>query len=125
MKTYDFKNVKRYIQMHSDLIDEVSLGMAEDWGWTAECVYEDGRFKMDLDTTEEIAGISGSTWATPSMIVVFKDGREELIEVFKGQSTEGKPSWFELGVLSQPMQDYVDNINSPKLENKQELSHEI
>lgn len=31
MKTYDFKLVKRFTQMHSDLIATVTVGMEEDW----------------------------------------------------------------------------------------------
>lgn len=112
---YDFKKAKKYIQMHSDLIEEASLGMAEDWFWTAEVVYSDNHFLHDLDTVEEIAGISGSTWATPSLLVRFKDGHEEMIKVGIGKNTKEKPEWFELGVLSEPCQQYINNISSPRI----------
>lgn len=36
MRKYDFKAVKEYIQTHSDCINEASLGMKEDWFYTAQ-----------------------------------------------------------------------------------------
>lgn len=109
MAEYDYKNIKKYIQMHSDLIDSVTLGMAEDWYWTAETVYEDGSFLTDLDKEPVIAGIKGSSWATPTMEVLFKDGSEITKDVYTGKVTpEKKPEWFELGELSQSCQDIRD-----------------
>lgn len=106
---YDFKNIEKYIQMHSDVINTVYLGMKEDWWWTAEAVYEDGKVLVDFsDENLEIAGISGSYWATPLMEVSFKDGSEKNIEVGVGESTGEKPSWFELGCISQEVQDIRD-----------------
>lgn len=105
MKKYDYANIKKYIQMHSDLIESVSLGIEEDWWWTAECIYEDSSFKVDLDIEPEIAGIKGSRWATPVMEVTFKDGSQQLKESFTGDSSTAKPEYFSLGVLSQECQD--------------------
>jgi hypothetical protein len=108
MAKYDFKAAKKYIQMHSELIESASLGMHEDWWWTAETVYEDGKFKVDLDEDGlDIAGISGSQWATPTLEVQFKDGSEVTKACFEGDigGEEMKPEFFELGVLSSPCQD--------------------
>lgn len=110
MAKYDFASAKRYIQMHSDLIESASLGMKEDWWWTAETVYKEGKFLIDLDDADEIAGISGSGWATPSIEVVFKDGHEEVKDCYIGNvGGEGqKPDWFALGCISQECQDIRD-----------------
>ena len=96
MADYDFKSAKRYIQMHSDIIDSASLGMAEDWGWTAETVYENGRFLVDLDECESIAGISGSSWATPTLEIEFKhNDTTEQKPCFVGEVGGQKPEWFK------------------------------
>lgn len=109
MANYDYVNIKKFIQMHSDLIDRVVVGMQEDFYWTAETIYEDGRFLVDLDEEPHIAGIQGSSWATPVMDIYYKNGEEETKNAFVGEVTpEKKPEWFELGVLSSPYQDERD-----------------
>lgn len=115
MRTYDYTTAKKMIQMKSDVISSASLGMLEDWFWTATTVYSDSKFDVNLDDKPEIAGIKGSSWATPSLILNYKDGREELISCFTGDKDSEKPEWFSLGVLSGPAQDYIENVNVPKL----------
>lgn len=110
MADYDYKNIKRFIQMHSDLIDHVELGMAEDWAWTLKTVYENGRFLLNLDEKPPIAGIQGSSWATPVMDVSYKDGCQETKNAFVGEVTpENRPIWFSLGGISQEIQDVRDS----------------
>lgn len=82
-------------------------GMHEDWFWTVERVYEDGKFITELNEDTEIGGINGSSWATPTLQLYFKDGTEKMIEVSAGQNDNEKPSWFQLGVLSQSCQDNI------------------
>jgi hypothetical protein len=48
MKYYDYKKVKSFIEKHKNIIDSVSLGMHEDWFWTAQTVYEKGVYKHDM-----------------------------------------------------------------------------
>jgi len=117
MKTYDFKSVKKYIQMHSDVIEEVSLGMQEDWFWTGQTVYEDSKFVIDLDEEDlKIGGIHSSAWATPYMCVVFKDTEGELFKpAYTGESDSQRPEWFTLGCLSGPVQDKIDASMIPKI----------
>jgi len=122
MKNYDYKAAKRYIQMHSDLIKEVSLGIEEDWYWTSEVVYEDLKFIVDLDKVGlEIGGISGSIWATPTMKIIFKDGTELFKDVFTGESNKQRPDWFSLGCMSQPVQDEIDRKTVSLLPNNMEI----
>jgi hypothetical protein len=118
-KTYDFAAALKYIQTNSDYLDSVSLGMQEDWFWTAETVYEDERLTRELDKEGlKIGGIDSSHWATPTMHIIFKDGREEFKPCFVGESEGQKPEWFSLGVLSSPFQEMIDDKITPKLEDK-------
>lgn len=116
MRKYDFKSIKRYIQMHSDVIDSVSLGMKEDWFWTAQTIYENERFTIMIDEPGlKISGISGSSWATPIMEITFKDGTEIFKNAYTGEATEQKPEWFSLGCMSQPCQNAMDEKTTPKI----------
>lgn len=120
MKKYDFKSIMKYIQAHSDYISEVSIGMREDWFWTAETIYEDGKFTVELDKEDiKIGGITGSSWATPSMNIVFKDGADIYKDAFVGESDCQKPEWFSLGCLSGPCQEFVDRATAAK-----QISHD-
>lgn len=74
--------------------------MCEDWFYTSVEVYAEGKFRLDLDQQPQIAGIRSSFWATPSIHLVYKDGREEMLDCFTGDSDSEKPEWFNLGVLS-------------------------
>lgn len=85
MNKYDTKFIKNYIEKHKGEIDCVFCGMEEDWDWTEQCVYENGEFSNEFDwksTSIVVAGIGGSTWATPVMRVFLKDGSEEIIPCF-------------------------------------------
>lgn len=118
MKMYDYENAKKLVQKYSDTLEVACLGMAEDWFWTAEEIYADGRFVYDLSEKPEIGGICGSSWATPSLYLKFKDGREEIMDCCIGESTGEIPEWFSYGELSRPVQEFVESLKTPKLEYK-------
>lgn len=85
MKKYDTAFIKEYIEGRKDEIESVCCGMKEDWSWTAETVFRDGEFEPSFKWDSKsinVAGISGSTWATPIMEVSFKDGRTEIVDCF-------------------------------------------
>lgn len=116
MAKYDYKLMKKTVQKYSDLIDSVSAGMAEDWWWTAEEIYSDGEFKVNLDDEPEIAGIRSSMWATPSIQITWKDGSEEFMDCYEvSKPTLTPPEGFELGAMSKPCQIYVDEKRIKKL----------
>lgn len=55
MKNYDFKKAKQIIEENKENLVSASLGMHEDWFWTAEIIYEEGEFKRQLpDNAEEL-----------------------------------------------------------------------
>ncbi len=112
MATYDFKQAKKLIQLNSDKLIEASLGIKEDWFWTANTVYEEGKFVVDLDAIKEIAGITGSCWGTPTLQLRLK-GEEatKMIDISLGTSDISKrPIEFNsiLGVLAAPCQEEID-----------------
>jgi hypothetical protein len=111
MADYDFKSAKQYIDMHRDQIANASMGMHEDWFWTAETVFENGEFAKNLDDENlQIGGIKGSFWATPVLEIQFKDGREERKDCYIGDVGGQKPEWFQLGCLSGPVQEKREAI---------------
>lgn len=102
-KQYDFEKAQLTIEQRKSEIKTASLGMYEDWWWTAETVFEDGEYKRVLDG--EIGGINGSSWATPTLRLELVDGSEECIPCYKGESTQYQPPFPNLGVLSEPVQN--------------------
>lgn len=106
MKNYDYAKAKRFIEAHKSEIKCASMGMDEDWFWTAETVFEDGEYRQNLDDTElELGGINGSSWATPILEVEYKDGTIEKYNCYVGDSDNDCPDSFMLGCLSSPVQD--------------------
>ena len=105
MADYDYAKAKQIIESNADKIESASIGMHEDWLSTAEDVYCDGAFRLDL-TNEDlpIGGIKGSYWATPVLELEYKDGSKVTIDCAKGERTGSKPSLSLLGVISGPMQ---------------------
>ena len=104
MANYDFISIKEFIEKHKEHIAEVSLGMHEDWFWTAETVFQDGDYTKELNENTTIGGISGSNWATPVMEITYKDGSEERKECYTGKAGGQPPAFFALGCLSSPVQ---------------------
>ena len=73
-KEYDFQKMKQLVKDNAaNGLASMRVGMAEDWFWTAEEVWN----KKDgfLSPVEEgyVAGITGSDWATPIAIMEFED----------------------------------------------------
>jgi hypothetical protein len=110
MKKYDFAKARDLIESEKEILASASLGMHEDWFWTAETIWKNGKYAVNLATVAKIAGISGSSWATPVIKLEYNDGRERFLECFKGESTGTKPDFLELGVLSGPLQDLIAPI---------------
>lgn len=118
MKRYDFDLARKVIdKLHSlDVLQEASLGMHEDWFWTAETVWEDGEYKKQIPSNQYtadrfdeyvekrksgmsilsdecrgyddimIAGLVESHWATPVLSCELKNGSTETFNCFVGES---------------------------------------
>lgn len=78
---YDFKLIKSCIDGFRQLIDTASVGMLEDWFWTGHTIFEDDAYTEDiLQEGYKPAGIDGSLWATPILLIRFKDGTESIFD---------------------------------------------
>jgi hypothetical protein len=74
MKVYNYEKAKELIEKYKDKnLKSASLGMKEDWGWTAETIWCDGKFLTKLNKKTKIAGINKSYWATPVIELDFGD----------------------------------------------------
>lgn len=85
MRKYYTAFIKQYIEEHKDEVESIDCGMMEDWFYTAETIFSGGQFNPSYSwdsTSINVAGITGSTWATPVMQVLFKDGRIEIVNCF-------------------------------------------
>lgn len=110
MKKYDFAKAHDFIEAEKEVLTEASLGMHEDWFYTGETIWKNGKYAVNLATVAEIAGICGSYWATPVIKLKYNDGKERFLECYKGESSGTKPDFLELGVLSGPVQDLIAPI---------------
>lgn len=83
MKYYNTQLIREFIESHKNDIDTVECGMREDWSWTAETVFSNGNYDIEMSgASVTIAGIDGSYWATPVMEVTYKDGRREIVNCY-------------------------------------------
>lgn len=116
MPKYNFPKAKQLIEKYGDTVAEASLGIHEDWLWTAETVFEDGQFTQDLDTIETIGGISGSSWGTPTLHLEFTDGTEKFIPCHDETPSEesGPPISLAMlhGALSGPVQANIKPLET-------------
>lgn len=110
MSDYDYQKAIQIIEENKNDLISASLGMAEDWSWTADTVFENGEFVIDLSKEPYIAGINGSYWATPSIMLEFKNGEEKLHPCFKGESSGTRPGMSLLGPLSAPVQNALPEL---------------
>jgi hypothetical protein len=104
VKKYDFQLAKKIIERFVDLgvLEEASLGLHEDWFWTAQTVWKEGSYTHPLPSNMDaiyeeykkrrkkgmslmgeecaefqenfIGGLIGSTWATPVIQLDMTDG---------------------------------------------------
>lgn len=87
-KYYSNEIIKNYIKNNKENIKTISVGMQEDWYFTASTIYENNEYvdeyKEDINDkkTLMVNGISGSHWATPIMEIEKRDGSTEKIECY-------------------------------------------
>ena len=118
MNKYDFDKAKKLIREYKTDLIEASLGMHEDWFWTAEAIWKSGKYvrKLPTKTVAEklhqeykkerkngmslldkrvdkyksilLGGIYGSGWATPTLCLEFENGTQRMIPCYY---TDDKP----------------------------------
>lgn len=76
MKKYDYQKAKHIINESKDCLKSASLGMHEDWFWTAETIFEDGQFKKELpDNADELE--AAFIEARKNGLSMFLEGKDE------------------------------------------------
>jgi hypothetical protein len=90
-KQIDWKKVKENIETRKGNLESVSVGLAEDWFSTADEVWN----KIDgYIPKENMYAFTYSSWATPSIELIYKDGGEHTFECWvKGNNLD---SYFNL-----------------------------
>lgn len=94
MRYYDYKKAKETIKNHLDnpgrygKLISASLGMQEDWNWTAETIWHNGKYLVKLTDKTDIAGINRSYWATPVLELEFEDEFIFTTPCYKIQNNE-------------------------------------
>ena len=84
MKYYDYNKAKKLIteyKKNKGLI-RACFGMAEDWHWTVDDVWLEGKYVIKLNDKTLIAGISKSYWATPVLELETDDNLIIKIECY-------------------------------------------
>ena len=93
---YDFVKAKAIIDETGN-IARASLGMKHDWFWTAETVWEDGEYKVNLlDPEIVIAGLRYSCIDFPILQIEYKDGKYEDFDVGREISEEEEEKEHEI-----------------------------
>lgn len=89
MKYYDYNKAKELIKKYKKDRGLIiaSLGMAEDWYWTAEDVWLNGKYVVKLNDKTKIAGINASYWATPVLKLETDDNLISKIDCYYEQET--------------------------------------
>lgn len=137
MRMYDYKKAKRLIEENASDIVSASLGMHEDWFWTAETIWENGTFTesfLSLKKGDLFGGIAGSVWATPALSLECANGDRRMIPVFTGKPSDDgtRRAIVEMGrgVMSGPCQDAIPALEVVKprtrrLSPKEQVSPEV
>ncbi len=93
---YDFAKAKAIIDENAENIVSASLGMAFDWFWTAETVWENGEYKVNLlDPDIDIAGLRYSCIDWPILKLEYKDNKYEDFDVGRELSEEEEEKEYE------------------------------
>lgn len=108
MKRYSTKKISKIIKYYRKRgLIEASIGMVEDWFWTASTIYKDDNIKKDY--LKDLHPLY-STWATPIIELRFNN-RTILMECYRGQSKDIKPEWFNTnGCMAKPVQEHINSI---------------
>ena len=97
-KVYDFNFIERYIEIFSKHgLKSVTLGMFEDWSWTADVFWtKEHGWMREMEPCDEpnhcIMGINGSIWATPVMEVEFEGCPPITVEVYREVESQPLPT---------------------------------
>lgn len=84
MKRYDFNKAQRTIENFKPLgLKQAVLGIEEDWRFTADTIWTKEEGLQSNLHEENIVGISGSDWGTPTLRLIFLGNIIQDIPCFK------------------------------------------
>lgn len=119
-KYYNFILAKQIINSTKNL-QSASLGIHEDWFWTADKVYDHKKgFLIELNQDTKIGGLVGSRWGTPVPNLTYQDETVRTIQCFTGEPTDTlekieQEMFWASGCLSEPIQRQRDDIEIENL----------
>lgn len=88
MRQVDWIEAKKFIEENKDKIESVKAGLAEDWGYTADTIWTQEKGYLPQGNV-----YGASSWATPSINVVYVDGSSKTYECWMLGEDAG--SYFE------------------------------
>ena len=116
MKRFNTPKIYDFIDKNKDYIEEASIGMYEDWFWTAENIWEDGTYIRSVEDVH----LQKSRWATPSLMLIYLDETTKFFDVSIGQQ---KPETIlhdsmaiqqGQGCISKPIQETMPDLEDIK-----------
>lgn len=78
MRVFDWERCAKFIKENKEHISSIAAGLTEDWGYTGGLIYHDGDIVLEENTYVWLS----STWATPTMVIQYKDGTEEEMSCY-------------------------------------------
>ena len=108
MKKLSYKKVSKLLKYYRKRgLIEASVGLFEDWFWTAGTIFAGYKIKRDYNKN----AYTSSVWATPVLMLEFKNGKTLIFECSKGKSKPlENPFIGAMGTLSKPMQERLEGI---------------
>lgn len=146
MKFYNYELAKTIIQTFIDLdvLDSATLGLHEDWFWTAGTIFEEGKWVMELCSNKDleyayehrespfekvhplldklIGGLGGSIWATPVLLINFTDGTDKTFECYYEKGEQLSPE--ELMKRLENVSAGLGCLSGPQFEERMKINLE-
>jgi len=97
MKNYSLSLIHKYIEENKEGLISAVIGMYEDWSPTAEEVWdkegyhideEYGCIKTEEDNKLRVAGICGSGWATPQLVLHYENKPKKIFDIYEDDGGE-------------------------------------
>ncbi len=111
MKKFDFELVEKIIAEAENLV-YASVGMKDDWFFTAVTVWENGKYEPNF---RQDLGLDGSNIDTPSIKLIYSDQSEVILPCFTEPSIFGnlaKKATKQLAKVSARNLPYQISINN-------------